>query len=119
MRRVTRFVQLAPFVYLVLYAAYMCACAFVPEAVTGATDATLPNSPLVTSVLLLLSRMLKLCRWHKVACLMPVSSQIESFIDGFVFTFTQGEIILINAAIGVSALLFLCLSYKHFFHAGR
>jgi len=119
LRRLTRFVQLAPFVYLLLYALYLVFCDLVPDSILGLTDLVLYVSPATSGGLLLLSRLLKLCKFHKIACLIPFSSQIEGFIDCYVFTFTENEIVLINLFLGISSILFLSFVNKRFFSNGR
>lgn len=119
LRRLTRLVQLAPFVYLVVYATYLLFSWLLPDSVLGILDSMLFLSPATSGGFLVLSRLLKLCKWHKAAIMIPFSSQIEGYIDCFVFTFTEQEIAVINTAIGVAAILFLLLANKHFFHDGR
>ena len=119
LRRLTRLVQLAPFVYLVIYATYLLFSWLLPDSVLGILDSMLFLSPATSGGFLVLSRLLKLCKWHKAAIMIPFSSQIEGYIDCFVFTFTEQEIAVINTAIGVAAILFLLLANKHFFHDGR
>ena len=119
LRRVTRVAQLAPFVYLTFYSVYLIIGCFSSDALVSLADGVMFSSPLVTTGMLVLSRMLKLCKWHRTAILIPFSSQIEAYVDSFVFTFTENEIVLINVALGVSAFVFLLMANKHFFHNGR
>lgn len=116
LRKVTRLVQLAPFFYLALYSFYMLAGSFAPEEFVCFGDGIIFSSPLVTTALLVLSRLLKLCRWHKAACLIPSASQMEGIVDSYFFTFTQNEILIINILIGVSSFLFLACANKRFFN---
>ena len=115
LRKATRAAQLAPFVYLLLYAAYLLAGTFASEEVLGAADALFNVAPITTGGMLVASRLFKLCRWHKAACLLPVSSQVEGCVDTFLVTLTQQEIIIINAVIGIAAVVFLAAAFKHFF----
>lgn len=119
LRRLTRLVQLVPFVYLILYASYLLISWFLPDSILGLLDSIIFVSPATSGGLLALSRILKLCKWHKAAVMIPFSSQIESYIDSFVFTFSELEIIVINAVIGIAVIIFLILANKHFFHDGR
>lgn len=119
LRRLTRLVQLVPFVYLILYASYLLISWFLPDSILGFLDSIMFVSPATSGGLLVLSRILKLCKWHKAAVMIPFSSQIESYIDSFVFTFSELEIIVINAVIGIAVIIFLILANKHFFHDGR
>ena len=116
LRKATRIVQLAPFAYLAFYAAYMLFGYFASEEALCVADSLLTISPATTGMMLVGSRVFKLCRWHKAACLIPSTSQIEGYIDSFVFHFTQEGIIFINTAIGLAALAFLVLAIKHFFY---
>ncbi|MBO6170530.1 MAG: hypothetical protein J6O51_11285 [Bacteroidales bacterium] len=97
----------------------MLACSFVPDELLSAADAIMFASPATTGGMLVASRLFKLCRWHKAACLIPFSSQLEGYIDTFVITFTQQEIIIINTAIGLATLAFLVVAFRHFFAHGK
>lgn len=119
LRKATRIVQLAPFAYLAFYVAYMLLGYFASEEALCVADSLLTISPATTGMILVGSRLFKLCRWHKTACLLPMSSQVEGYVDSFIITFTQEEIIFINTAIGLAALTFLILAIKHFTHARR
>ena len=119
LRRVTRLVQLAPFFYLALYSLYLFAGVFAPEEMVCVADGAMFGSPFVTILFLTLSRLLKLCKWHKVACLIPSASQMEGVVDCYFFTFTQNEIILINVILGILSFLFLMFANKRFFSNGR
>lgn len=114
LRKATRIVQLAPFAYLVFYVVYMLFGYFASEEALCIADSLLTISPFTTGGMLVASRLFKLCRWHKIACLLPMSSQVEGYIDSFIITFTQEEIIFINTAIGLVSLIFLALAIRHF-----
>ena len=116
MRRLTRFVQLAPFAYVLLYALYMLMGSLLPEETLCAIDSAAINSPLVTGGMMVLSKLMNLCRWHKAAVLIPFTSQIEGYIDSFVITFTQEEIFFINLSIGILAISFFFIACRHFIH---
>ena len=119
LRKVTRLVQVAPFAYLALYSIYMIFGALVPDGAVSMADGVMFNSPAVTILFLVLSRLLKLCRWHKAACLIPSASQVEGVVDCYFFTFTQTEIIVMNVIIGVLSLVFLARANKRFFADGK
>ena len=116
LRKATRSVQLAPFAYLFVYAAYMLAGPFVSERVVCLADSFLTISPIITIGFLAASGLFKLCVWHKVACLIPMSSQVENYIDTYIITFTQEEILIINAALGILSIVFIILASRHFIH---
>lgn len=117
LRKITRIVQLAPFVYLLVLALYLITESFLPDWILRAADATL-NAPLyAVAGMLGTGRILKLCGWFRTACVLPVATKVESYIDAYAITFTQDEIILINTALGVAFLIYIYLANRHFFHA--
>ena len=97
----------------------MVASVFASDEILGLADGILFASPVTTFGMLAASRLLKLCRWHKAACLIPSSSQVEGYIDSYVMTFTHEEVILINIVIGTVAIVFLFLAIRHFVNAAR
>ena len=118
LRKVTRIVQLAPFALLFLLTGYLLSERFLP---TWALD-VIDNFPIVplTILLLLLGRILKLCVWFKTACLLPFAARIESWVDSFIITLTQNEVVIINSMLALIFITFLLLANKHFFsNAGR
>ena len=119
LRKITRIVQIVPFVYLCFYSLYMIGSTFLPDGILCIADSLMVSSPLATGGMLVASRLLKLCRWHKAACLIPSTSQVEGYVDSFIIQFTQNEIILINSLIGIAAGLFAMAAYRHFFSNGR
>ncbi len=75
------------------------------------------DAPLYTTVFLLgFGRLLKLCSWFRASCFLPFTTRLENYIDSFVFQFTQVEIAIINSILGITFLLFIYLSLRHFFH---
>ena len=114
LRKATRIVQLAPFAYLVFYVVYMLFGWFASEETLCLADSVMTLTPVATSSLLVASYLFKLCRWHRIACVLPFSSHVEGYIDSYVITFTQEEIIAINVTIGLVALTFLILAIRHF-----
>lgn len=119
LRKATRIVQLAPFVYLLFFSTHLLVEPFIGEDIHLIPDTLMSVSPIMVIGMLVASRLLKLCTWHKVACLIPTTSQVEGYIDSFIFTFTQEEIVFINASLGILAVLFLATSIKHFTHGRK
>jgi len=119
LRKATRIVQLAPFAYLVFFVVYMLFGWAVQDETLCMIDKVAGVSPLATGGLLIGSKLFKLCGWHKVACLLPFSSQVEGFVDSYIVTFTQNEVIFINTAIGMLSLLFIILAIRHFSHGRK
>ena len=119
LRKVTRIVQLLPFAYLLLLSAYLLTECFLPDWALGIADNVL-NAPVVAIIGLIgTGKLLKLCKWFKTACLLPIATKVESWVDSFIITFTQNEVIIINTTIGIIFLLFIYLAYRHFFHVRK
>lgn len=117
LRKVTRIVQLLPFVYLLLLSVYLLTEYILPDWALGIADNVL-NAPLVAIIGLIgVGKLLKLCAWFRTACLMPILPKIESWVDSFIVTFTQEEILCINISIGIIALVFLVAAIRHFAYA--
>ena len=114
-RKVVRIVRLVPFLYLCLFALISFSSSLQTESLSSLIDCTLFVSPIVSIGTLFLSGILGMCRWHKVACLLPYSSRVVSFIDTNIITLTQNEVILINYFIGIMVVAFIGLAFKHFF----
>lgn len=81
LRRVTFAVQVLPFVYSSLYIVSLVLYGNVPEEAQMAADSLLYVSPVCIAAFLVLSRILKLCRWHRTACVIPAVPLVVNFID--------------------------------------
>lgn len=108
-----------PFAYLALFSFVSLTESVLPENIYEAINGFFLLTPGVQAVLLGLSKLLRLCRIHRAACLIPVFSQIENAIDCYVFQFTQGEILLINTIIGVFSFAFIVYSFCRLFHGRK
>lgn len=118
-RKITRFVQLTPFAFLFLYALSSLLRIVSTEILDSFIDVVFYTSPAVTISMLFLSRFMKLCRYHKIACLLPSSTKMLDAIDNYVMTFTWNELAILYSLFGVFCILFLYQSHKIFFGDGR
>lgn len=78
-------------------------------------DASFYVSPIVILAHIIYSYILKLCIWHKVACMLPIIPQTILYIDTYFHEFTQGEVLYLNLSIVVMIILFLVAVYRVFF----
>lgn len=85
LRKVTKIVKIYPFVYAVLYALCMIGYLFCDDIVSVMLDQLFYTSPIVVSCNILLSYSLKLCKWHRLQCLLPMFPLIPLFVDYLVF----------------------------------
>lgn len=103
-----------PFIYGVLYIACMVLYLFVPEGWLVALDTLFYVSPTVVVSFLVFSSVLRLCKWHKTACIVPVVPQGISLVDRYVVWFPcSAATITIIASILLTAVLVFC-AYKVF-----
>lgn len=114
LRKITETVKALPFIYLIIYVVYIAINTVTWERTIGFMDYLFTISPSVTVCFLCLSRLLKLCAWHKTACVIPLTGQMESYIDSNIVQLTQNEVILINVIIGILVSGFLIMARKHF-----
>ena len=119
LRKVTRYIQWIPFVYLGVYSILAFSEAQMSEELLCFRDSVIAVSPTVNVGFLFFSRLLQLCRWHKIACIIPLGSQAVGYADCYLITFTQEEIIALNILLGVVSAVFLMLANHHFFGNGR
>ena len=116
LRKITRIVQVAPFAYLLLLAVYLISESVLPDWAVR-ISANILDAPVYTTMgMLLFGRILKLCSWFRTACLLPVVTKVEGYVDSFVYTLTQNEVVIVNAVLGVMFIIFIYVSFRHFFH---
>ena len=115
LRRVTTAVQVLPFVYSALSIVTLSVYNFIPEEAQSQLDTLFYISPVCIVAFLILSKLLRLCKWHKTACILPAIPKIVGFIDCYIITLTVSEAYIINAVIIVMTVLLLIAAYKVFF----
>lgn len=116
LRKITRVVQIAPFVYLLLLGVCLVCESILPDCLFRLST-NLLNTPVYTIVgMLCVGRWLKLCSWFRAACLLPFTTKAEGYVDSFVYTLTQNEVVIVNAILGITFIVFIILSFRHFFH---
>lgn len=115
LRRVTRTAQLLPFAYLAVYAFMLLTESFLPEGVYCIVDDIACVSPLSVGAMLTASHILRLCVWHRAACVFPMLSRVTEYIDTYLITLTQNEVVLINTLMGIGVVAFIVAAYRHFF----
>lgn len=108
LRAITLTVQIIPFAYTFLYILTLILYLFASDSVLAVLDTLLYISPIVVVFSLIQSRVLKLCRWHKTACVLPVAPQINILIDRYIYEFpVRAELVHISVVILMSVLLLI------------
>ena len=115
LKRITRTVQIFPFIYSALYIAVFVAYNFASDSALDILDALFYISPIVILAHIAYSYILKLCRWHRIACSLPLIAQAVNLIDSYIYEFSQQEIIIIHIITILLIILYLIAVYKVFF----
>ena len=104
LRNVTLIVQLYPFVYTMLYALCMLGYMVGSEELSCTLDQLFYTSPFSVLFALILSRSLKLCKWHKFECILPMIPLIHLGIDTYIVSLSN-----VSAIINVATTIALCI----------
>jgi len=89
-------VQVVPFLFTSVYILTLSVYHFLPENVLNVLDTMFYISPMTIAGLLIMSKTLKLCAWHRRACALPILPQISVFMDYHIVEFSR-----IGAALGI------------------
>lgn len=114
LRYVTAAVQILPFVYTVLYLVALGIALFASEDVVRISDSLFYVSPVTILAFLILSRLLRLCVWHKTACILPLLPQVVSFIDYNIVELSLRAATLNIIIFGLIGVALLFAAYKTF-----
>jgi hypothetical protein len=105
LRKVTKIVKIYPFVYAMLYAFCMVGYMIGSEQLSCLLDQLFYTSPISILFALLLSRSLKLCKWHKLECILPMIPLIHLAIGSYIIPLNS-----VSAIINVATVITLCLA---------
>jgi hypothetical protein len=89
LRKVTKIVKIYPFIYAVLYALCMIGYLVSDDIVSVILDQLFYTSPIVVSCNILLSYSLKLCKWHRLQCCLPIFPLIPVAIDTWAYSLSR------------------------------
>lgn len=114
LRRATTAVQILPFVYTALYIIVLALYTTCGQQTQIALDSLFYVSPICILAFLILSRIFKLCRWHKTACVLPILPQAISLIDYYIYSFSAVSAYVFNGSIILMSILLLIAAYNVF-----
>ena len=115
LRRITLAVQVFPFIYTAIFIFLFTAYSFSDGVVLEIIDYFAFVSPIVVVAHIVYSRMLKMCKWHRTACAIPLIPQAVDLFDNYVYHFEHNAWVVVCATIIVSLCLFLFCIYKVFY----
>lgn len=111
LRKVTKFVKCAPFVYALIYLGVMIFYVELSIEADAVLDELFYVSPIVCFAFIRLSYYLKLCNWYRLQCCLPMLPTCVVLIDENVYEFGM-EIAAVNfATITLIILLSLVNAY--------
>ena len=119
LRKITKIIQLIPFVFLAVYSLGAFTESRLSEELLCLRDSMISVSPAITAGFLFFSRLLELCKWHKIACIIPLGTPAADYIDCYVYQFTQNEVVMLNILFGILSTVFLILAKNHFFNGRK
>lgn len=109
-------VQVFPFVYAVLFILLYGSYSFITnETIRFVIDYSFFVSPIVVFAHYIYSRMLRMCVWHRIACLLPVLTQIVDVLDTFVVSISRNGMTITVVTIIVSMIIYGFAIYGTFF----
>lgn len=103
-----------PFAYGALYVISMVVYFYGNESASQLCDTLFYVSPVIVLCFLSLSHTLRLCKWHRRACCVPLIPQVITLLDYYVIELSDIAVV-VNLSICVSSIVILFLSaYKIF-----
>lgn len=114
LRHITLATQLMPFIYGGFYILSLFLYTVGTEETARLCDTLFYVSPIVVAEFLVLSRLLRLCKWHRIACCVPLIPQVMSLIDYYIIEFSE-IIVQVDIFIYMSSIILLLIAaYKVF-----
>ena len=109
-------IQVFPFVYAAMFIFLYGSYSFVEnELVRFIIDYTFFLSPIVILAHYIYSRILRMCVWHRVACLLPIVTQVADLLDTFVACISRNGMVITVITILSSILIYGLAIYGTFF----
>lgn len=109
-------IQVFPFVYAAMFIFLYGSYSFIDNDTTRfIIDYTFFVSPIVVLVHYIYSRILRMCVWHRIACLLPIPTQIVDVLDTFVSSISRNGMLITIITIIVSIVIYGFAIYGTFF----
>lgn len=112
LRRVTHIVKVVPFIGAFFYLIAIVGYIFLPESAIRVLDLVFYCSPLNVVVMLMLSKRLMLCNWHRFQCFLPIIALMPSLVNRFIYPLSS---VALDVNIALMVIIFL-LSIINAYH---
>ena len=104
LKKATATVKVAPFAFALLYLAALVVYILFNDTVATIADMLFYVSPVAVLFNLRMSKIFKMCKWHRLECLLPLLPIIIVFINSFGFIIPR---IAVYVNWGVNLIIFL------------
>lgn len=112
LRKATKAVKIAPFAFAAIFILSMLAYLFLNETLSSFVDLLFYVSPISVVFILILSKIFRMCIWHKIECFLPILPIISILVDSFIYSF---GVVAVYVNWGVITTLFLASLVNAYF----
>lgn len=85
LKKATATVKVAPFAFALLYLVALVVYLLFNDTIATVTDMLFYVSPVAVFFNLRMSKIFKMCKWHRLECLLPLLPIVIVFVNGFGF----------------------------------
>lgn len=114
LRDVTVIVKIFPFLSSLLYIIFFLAQLLFQNDVVYEMESLFYISAFVIALLIVLSYRLRLCKWHRIQCLLLFMPQVFSYIDMYVYEYGVHSAIIADIALTFILAVSVLNAYKMF-----
>ena len=114
LRDITLAVQIAPFVISLLYILGITAQLFFSGDTSWLFSIILYTPPPIILIMLIFSRMLHLCKWHRLACALPLVPFCFTMIDAYLIELSDIAVWILNGLAIAMIIMLLMAAYNVF-----
>lgn len=111
LRGITAAVKVTPFIYSGVFVVVLCLYNILGENVQDLIDRVFYISPFIILMMLIYSRILEMCIWHRLACIIPIVPQLADLIDSH-YELTQIEVYSVNILSIILAIILIICGFK-------
>ena len=114
LRDITLAVQIAPFVISLLYILGITAQLLFSGDTSWLFSIILYTPPPIILIMLIFSRMLHLCKWHRLACALPLVPFCFTMIDAYLIELSDIAVWILNGLALAMIIMLLMAAYNVF-----
>lgn len=114
LRDITLAVQIAPFVISLLYILGITAQLLFSGDTSWLFSIILYTPPPIILIMLIFSRMLHLCKWHRLACALPLVPFCFTMIDAYLIELSDIAVWILNGLAIAMIIMLLMAAYNVF-----